>query len=166
MLPRGPTLFSDVRADAASAPATRARASPVAPACDSRAALSSAAATTPLADSRTPASLRRPSRSARRSFGRPAASRSLLVIQARSADGQCRRHQRRRVALRDHLSRLGMNRTTAHSPTTFLGFRSPAPSAPACVPTAGCDGPSRFPRRQRFSPKRSFAPCSASSFQR
>src|ERR1700730_11715923 len=36
----------------------------------------------------------------------------------------------------------------------FLGFRSPATSVLASVPTAGCDGPSRFPPRQRFSPKR------------
>src|SRR6202011_4746206 len=26
-------------------------------------------------------------------------------------------------------------------------------SGPACVPTAGCDGPSRFPRPQRFYPQ-------------
>src|ERR1700732_312222 len=38
-------------------------------------------------------------------------------------------------------------------PRRFLGFRSPVTSALACVPTAGCDGPSRFPRPQRFYPQ-------------
>src|SRR5260370_11562166 len=68
-LPRDPTLFSVVRADDASAPATHVLASPVTLACDSPVVLSSAAATTPLADSRRPASLRRPSRSPHRKCG-------------------------------------------------------------------------------------------------
>ena len=68
-LPRGPTLSSVVRADDASAPATRVRASLVALACDSRVDLLSSVATTPRADSRTPASLRTPRRSAHRRFG-------------------------------------------------------------------------------------------------
>jgi hypothetical protein len=44
----------------------------------------------------------------------------LPVIQTRPADGQRRRCQRGLEALRHHLSRLGVNRTTAHSPTTFF----------------------------------------------
>jgi hypothetical protein len=49
----------------------------------------------PLADSRTPTSLRTPSRSAHRGFrSARAASRPLLVVQTRPADGQRRRHQR------------------------------------------------------------------------
>src|SRR5580704_17643634 len=38
-------------------------------------------------------------------------------------------------------------------PRRFLGFRSPAPSDLAFVPTAGCDGPSLSLPRQRFSPQ-------------
>src|SRR5438046_4207622 len=68
-LPHGPTLSFFVRADDASAPATHVRASPVTPACDSQAGLSSAAATRPLADSRTPASPATPPRPHHRRFG-------------------------------------------------------------------------------------------------
>src|SRR5258706_486221 len=51
---------------------------------------------------------------------RSTAPRLLPVVQARSADHQCRGHHRRRVSLFDQRSRLGVNFTTAHSPTTFF----------------------------------------------
>jgi hypothetical protein len=60
-----------VLADDESAPTTRVPAPPATRACDSRAAPSSAAATTSRADRRTPASLRSPRRSVHRDFGRP-----------------------------------------------------------------------------------------------
>jgi hypothetical protein len=50
----------------------------------------------------------------------PATSRLLSVVETRSADSQSRRYPRGRVTLRHHLPRLGVNRTTAHSPTTFF----------------------------------------------
>ena len=50
----------------------------------------------------------------------PAASRLLLVIQARPADGQRSGHQRSSVALRHQFACLGVNGTAAHSPTTFF----------------------------------------------
>ena len=84
----------------------RALASPATHACDSRAALSFAAATTPPVDSHTPTSLRTPLRSAlHRRFGQL----GCLVAASGStdsgpADGQRRRHQRCRVALRQHLA--------------------------------------------------------------
>jgi len=120
-----------------------------------------------LADSRTPASLRRPSRSAHRGFGRSTASRLLPVVQTRPADGQGRRHQRGRVALSHHLSRLGVNLTAAHSPTTFFRISISNDFRPSV--RSNC--------RMRWSfsvsaaaallpPSAAFAPCSASSFQR
>src|SRR5258708_1908132 len=69
-LPHGPTLSSVLRVDDASAPTVHVLASLVTPACDSHADLSSAIATTPLSDSRTPTFLRTPRRSAHRRFDR------------------------------------------------------------------------------------------------
>jgi hypothetical protein len=52
----------------------------------------------------------------------PAAARLLSVVETGSADRQSRRHERGRVTPRHQLSRLGMNCTAAHSPTTFFGI--------------------------------------------
>jgi hypothetical protein len=71
------------------------------------------------------------------------------------------------VALRHDLSGLGVHRTAAHSPTTFV--QSPAISAPWCVLTAGCGGLYQSPARQLFYPSAAFegrnAEFMASAFQ-
>src|ERR1700686_1532590 len=68
-LPHGPLLLPSCAQTTRAHLVIHVLGSPVEPVCDSRAALSSAAATPLLADSRTPASLRTPSRSVRRTFG-------------------------------------------------------------------------------------------------
>jgi hypothetical protein len=60
------------------------------------------------------------------------------------------RYQRGCATLRQDLPRLGVTFTAAHSPTTFLDFRSAA-TLPVCVPVAEYGGPSAFPVRQGFS---------------
>jgi hypothetical protein len=86
---------------------------------------------------------------------RSAASWLLPVIQTRPADLQ-----------RHHLSRLGVNRTAAHSPTTFKNFdlQGLPPQRSFRLPDAmvllG------FRRSRASPPSAAFAPCSASSFQR
>src|SRR5258708_10201800 len=57
----------------------------------------------------------------------PTASRPLPVVQTRPPDDHRRRHQRSREALRQHLSCLGLNRTTPHSPTPFFSISTPTP---------------------------------------
>jgi len=94
-----------------------------------------------------------------------AASWLLLVVQARSADQQCRCHHCRRVSSSTN-ARAWITSPQPSLPYDVFRISISSDFRPACVPAAGYDDPSRFPRPQRSSPSAAFAPCSASSFQR
>src|SRR5215470_4517484 len=98
---------------------------------------------------------------------RSATSWLLPVVQARSTDDQRRGHHRCRVPLFDQRSRLGVNSTAAHSPTTFFRISISRDLRPRV--RSSCRMRRSFSvsaAAALFPPSAAFAPSSASSFQR